>query len=294
VDGTVGLGGHAAAILRASAPKGRLLGIDLDLTALEIARRRLSEYKAQLTLAQGNFADLDNILETLKLKSESDNKVDGVLLDLGVSSLQLDTPERGFSFSHPGPLDMRMDQRQPLTAAEVINHKDPAELADIFKRFGEERWAYKIAQHIAQARSARPISTTQQFAEIVARSIPIRPAQMRIHPATRVFQALRIFVNDELQNLHVGIDRAVSVLKPGGRICIISFHSLEDRIVKERFRVLSRACICPPRTPVCVCHHKPSLQVLTKHPITPKTAEIQQNPRSRSAKLRVAVKICES
>jgi 16S rRNA (cytosine1402-N4)-methyltransferase len=294
VDGTVGLGGHAAAILQASAPDGRLLGIDLDSEALAIARERLSEYKGQLTLVQGNFVHLDRLLETMAPQLKSRAEVDGVLLDSGVSSLQLDTPERGFSFTHLGPLDMRMNQSQSLSAAQVVSHSREAELADIFTRFGEERWAKRIAQQIVQARKIQPISTTQQLAEIIRQAISKKSTRPRIHPATKVFQALRIYINDELNNLHSGINCAVSTLKSGGRICVISFHSLEDRIVKEQFRTLSRTCICPPGTPVCVCHHTPSLQILTKRPITPKPDEIRQNPRSRSAKLRVAMKIRES
>ncbi|MCZ6677095.1 MAG: 16S rRNA (cytosine(1402)-N(4))-methyltransferase RsmH [Candidatus Poribacteria bacterium] len=294
VDGTIGLGGHAAAILQACPPNGRLLGIDLDAAALAIARERLREYEGRLTLAQGNFADLDQILEKHTHQPKADAKVDGILLDLGVSSLQLDTPDRGFSFTHAGPLDMRMSRSQSLSAAQVVNQSTESELAHIFTRFGEERWSRRIAHRVVQARKVQPISTTLQLAEVVLQAIPQKATRGRIHPATRVFQALRIYVNNELKNLHAGIDCAVSTLKPDGRICVISFHSLEDRIVKERFRALSRACICPPKTPICVCHHTPSLQILTKRPITPKPDEIRQNPRSRSAKLRAAVRIGES
>jgi len=289
VDGTIGLGGHASAILQACAPDGRLLGIDLDAEALAVAREKLSEHKERLILVHGNFANLDCIL-----KKESIAEVDGVLLDVGVSSLQLDTPERGFSFLHAGPLDMRMDTTQSLSAAQVVNQSRQDELADIFMRFGEERWAQKIAHRIVQARKIQPITTTLQLAEIVQRAILGKSTKGRIHPATRVFQALRIYVNSELTHLNLGLDCAVAALKPGGRIGVISFHSLEDRMVKERFRTLSLTCICPPKTPICVCHHKPSLHILTKRPIIPKPDEIRQNPRSRSAKLRVAEKICES
>ncbi len=289
VDGTIGLGGHASAILQACAPDGRLLGIDLDAEALAVTREKLSEHKERLILVHGNFAHLDCILE-----KKSIAEVDGVLLDVGVSSLQLDTPERGFSFLHGGPLDMRMNPTQSLSAAQVVNQSRQDELADIFVRFGEERWAPRIAHRIVQARKIQPITTTLQLAEIVQRAIPRKSTRERIHPATRVFQALRIYVNSELTHLHLGLDCAVAALKPGGRIGVISFHSLEDRMVKERFRTLSLTCICPPKTPICVCHHKPSLHILTKRPIIPKPDEIRQNPRSRSAKLRVALKICES
>jgi 16S rRNA (cytosine1402-N4)-methyltransferase len=289
VDCTIGLGGHAAAILGACAPDGHLLGIDLDPEALAIARERLGEYKERLTLVHGNFAHLDRTLETYSITD-----VDGVLFDLGVSSLQLDRPDRGFSFGRPGPLDMRMNPNQSLSAADVLSQRSEEELAHIFTRFGEQRWARRIAGRIVQARKIQPIATTLQLAEIVRGAIPGKSRRSRIHPATKVFQALRIYVNDELKHLQSGLDLAVSVLKPGGRICIISFHSLEDRIVKGRFRVLSRGCICLPRTPICVCGHKPSLQILTKRPITPQPEEIGRNPRSRSAKLRAAMKIRES
>ena len=297
VDGTVGLGGHAAVILQESAPKGFLLGIDLDVEALAIAEEKLREYKERLTLVGENFAHLDQ-LPQLHRGGDSEAtptpQVDGILLDLGVSSLQLDTPTRGFSFNHSGPLDMRMDASQSLSASYVVNRHPEDSLATIFTQFGEERWSKKIARQIVHARKRRSLSTTGQLAEIVLDAIPPKSTGWRIHPATRVFQALRIYVNDELKNLHSGIHCAASALKPGGRLCIISFHSLEDRIVKEQFRTLSRACICPPKTPICVCQHTPTLQILTKRPIVPTPHEIRHNPRSRSAKLRVAMKIPES
>ena len=297
VDGTVGLGGHAAVILQKSAPNGSLLGIDLDSQALAIAKERLHEYKERVTLVGGNFAHLDRLS---RLDSDSEQtettipQIDGILLDLGVSSLQLDTPTRGFSFTHSGPLDMRMDASQSLSAAHIVNRHPEDALATIFTQFGQERWARKIARQIVLARKRKPISTTGQLAEIVLEAIPHKSTGWRIHPATRVFQALRIYINDELKNLHSGICCAASALKPGGRLCIISFHSLEDRIVKEQFRALSRACICPPKTPICVCQHTPTLRILTKRPIAPTPNEIRRNPRSRSAKLRVAMKIHES
>ena len=297
VDGTVGLGGHAAVILQKSAPKGVLLGIDLDVEALAIAEERLHEYKERVTFVGENFAHLDQ-LPQLHCSEDPQEitmpQVDGILLDLGVSSLQLDTPTRGFSFNHSGPLDMRMDTNQSLSAAYVVNRHPEDSLATIFTQFGEERWSKKIARQIVRARKRRSISTTCQLAEIVLDAIPPRSTGWRIHPATRVFQALRIYINDELKNLHSGIHCAASTLKPGGRLCIISFHSLEDRIVKQQFRALSRACICPPKTPICVCQHTPTLEILTKRPIVPTPNEIRRNPRSRSAKLRVAMKINES
>lgn len=289
IDGTVGLGGHASSILRACTPGGHLLGVDLDSEALAIAEEKLSGFKNRWTLIHGNFAHLDEILETHSVMA-----VDGVLLDLGVSSLQLDTPNRGFSFTHTGPLDMRMNPDQSLSAEEVVNCSSEEKLVDIFWSLGEERYARSIARLIVQSRRIRPISTTIQLAEIVREAIPPKARASRIHNATRAFQALRIYVNDELNRLQLGLDCAVSALAPEGRICVISFHSLEDRIVKQRFRNLSCFCVCPPQTPICVCNHKPSLQLLTKRPITPQPGEIWKNPRSRSAKLRAAIKICES
>jgi len=297
VDGTVGLGGHAAIILQKSAPQGLLLGIDLDSEALAIAKQRLHEYKERVTLVDGNFAELDQFPRLYQGSEQTETTIppiDGILLDLGVSSLQLNTPSRGFSFTHSGPLDMRMNADQSLSAAHVVNRHPEDALATIFTQFGQERWARKIARQIVLARKRKRISTTGQLTEIVLAAIPPKSTGWRIHPATRVFQALRIYINDELKNLHSGIHCAASALKPGGRLCIISFHSLEDRIVKEQFRTLSRACICPPKTPICVCKHTPTLEVLTKRPIVPTAAEIRRNSRARSAKLRVAMKIYES
>lgn len=297
VDGTVGLGGHAAVILQKSAPNGALLGIDLDSEALAIAKEKLHEYRERVTLVGGNFAHLDRPPQLPRGVAQPEtmiSPIDGILFDLGVSSLQLDTPARGFSFNHSGPLDMRMDTSQPLSAAHVVNRHPEDALTTIFTQFGQERWSKRIARQIVYARKRKSISTTCQLAEIVLDAIPPKSTGWRIHPATRVFQALRIYVNDELKSLHSGICCAASALKPGGRLCIISFHSLEDRIVKERFRTLSRVCTCPPKTPICVCQHTPTLQVLTKRPVAPTPDEVRRNPRSRSAKLRVAMKIHES
>ena len=289
VDGTIGLGGHATEILEASTPSGQLIGIDLDIEALAIAEEKLRAYRERCTLVQGNFANLNEFLA-----AQSVTQVDGILLDLGVSSLQLGTPSRGFSFSQAGKLDMRMDRKQSLSATEVINDYREDTLSDIFAQFGEERWSKRVAHKISRARKIQRITTTLQLSEIVRKAMPKRIYRGRIHPATRVFQALRIHVNDELKNLDAGLDAAVSSLKPGARLCVISFHSLEDRIVKQRFRALSRLCICPPSIPRCVCQQIPSLEILTKRPITPTSEEVQRNSRSRSAKLRVAVKIRES
>ena len=292
IDGTAGLGGHSAAILETSAPDGRVIGIDLDVEALSIAEDRLRAFGERCSLVSGNFAEMDVLLERHSVRA-----VDGILLDLGVSSLQLDTPHRGFSFSHTGPLDMRMnpreasgsDQNTAVTAMQVVNDSPMDVLVDIFKRYGEERFAKRIADRVVQARQQEPITTTTQFAEIVKQAVPQKAS--KIHPATRVFQALRIHVNAELENLEAGLDAAVSLLKPDGCLCVITFHSLEDRIVKHRFRTWAKTCICPPKTPICICEHNPSVEILTKRPVLPNETEIQQNPRARSAKLRAVHKL---
>ena len=284
LDCTVGTGGHATTILERASPNGRLVGIDVDPEAIALAERRLRSYGDRVTLAHGNFADLDCILSQQQI-----SEVDGVLMDLGVSSLQLDAPSRGFSFRRGGSLDMRMDQTTGQPILRDLNNMGAAELEGIIRDFGEERWARRIAVRIVEARRMSPITTTVQLAEIVERSIPRSVGN--IHPATRTFQALRIYKNRELENLKIGIDKAVSVLRPSGRICAISFHSLEDRIVKRAFRAMERGCICPPKAPVCVCGRGPALKVLTRRPLTPQEEEIRTNPRCRSAKLRVAEKL---
>ena len=293
IDGTVGLGGHSAAILETSTPNGRVIGIDLDVEALTIAKSRLHVFGERSSLINGNFAEMDVLLET----RHSIHAVDGILLDLGVSSLQLDTPHRGFSFNHTGPLDMRMNARQMLnseretdiTAMRVVNNSPMDALVDIFKRYGEERFARRIAHRIIQTRQATPIMTTTQLAEIVKQAVP--KGVSKIHPATRVFQALRIHINAELENLKTGLDIAIQLLRQGSCLCIITFHSLEDRIVKHCFQKCARTCICPPKTPICICEHTASLEILTKRPISPDAVEVQHNPRARSAKLRVARKL---
>ena len=292
VDGTVGLGGHSSAILNASAPNGRVIGIDLDPEALVIAKERLYAFGNRCCLINGNFAEMHVLLAEYSIGA-----VDGILLDLGVSSLQLDTPHRGFSFNHTGPLDMRMgigrklDDNQAVVPAamQVVNDSPMDTLVDIFTRYGEERFAKRIAARIIETRQGTAITTTTQLAEIVKRVVPQKGS--KIHPATRVFQALRIHVNRELENLETGLDSAISLLKPGGHLCVIAFHSLEDRIVKRRFQTCAKACICPPKTPICICDHEPSLQILTKRPVVPDVSAIQHNPRARSAKLRAARKL---
>ncbi len=292
IDGTVGLGGHSTAILKAAAPDGHIFGIDLDADALTVAKDRLQIFGERFSLINGNFAEMNVLLE-----SHAVHAVDGILLDLGVSSLQLDAPHRGFSFNHTAPLDMRMTAghendaaaETTLTAMQVVNNSTADVLVDIFRRYGEERFAKRIAHRIVVARQREPITTTTQLAEIVKQSVP--KGRFKIHPATRVFQALRIYVNAELENLMAGLDVAVTLLKPNGCLCVISFHSLEDRIVKRRFQTWARTCICPPKTPICICEHRPSVEILTKRPVLPDATEVQHNPRARSAKLRVARKL---
>lgn len=284
LDCTVGLGGHAAKILEATSPHGRLIGMDIDPQAIALAKENLEAYGDRVSLIHGNFADLDRIL-----RQQGVYEVDGVLMDLGVSSIQLYTPDRGFSFRLPGPADMRMDQTAGQPISYDLNSASADELAAIIREFGEERRAKRIAEGIVKARKESPIMTTTQLAGIVEKSVPGYFDD--IHPATRTFQALRIYKNQELANLEKGLEQAISVLRPGGRICVISFHSLEDRIVKRTFRTMERGCICPPKTPKCICGRKPVLKILTKRPITPQEEEIEFNPRCRSAKLRAATKI---
>ncbi len=284
VDSTVGAGGHAWGILTASKPDGRLLGLDLDPQALELARQRLAEFRDRFILVQASYTTLLELVQHLHWDS-----VQGIIIDLGVSSMQLDSPERGFSFQFEGPLDMRFDPTQPLTAADVVNQWSEHDLADLIWRYGEEQQSRKIARAIIQA---RPLHTTRELAELIARTSKGHPrGGVHIHPATRTFQALRIAVNEELQSLEAFLPQAVAALAPGGRLAVISFHSLEDRIVKQFFRRESRDCICPPEQPVCTCGHKATIVEINRHPIEARAEEIEANPRSRSARLRVAEKV---
>lgn len=280
VDGTVGAGGHARGILEACSPQGRLLGLDLDPQALALASQRLSVFGERAVLMQESYITILECLQRLGWPS-----VQGVVIDLGVSSMQIDTPERGFSFLTDGPLDMRFGPTQKRTAADLINTLPEAELARIFWEYGEEPLARRMARAIL---AARPLSTTLQLAAVLEQAAGGRRG--RIHPATRAFQALRIAVNEELSAVEQVLPRAVQALAPGGRLAIISFHSLEDRLVKQYFRRESRDCICPPDQPVCTCNHTAVIRELTRHPITAAEEEIAVNPRSRSAKLRVAEK----
>lgn len=282
VDGTLGGGGHGEEILRRSAPNGTLIGLDQDAYAIERCRERLAAYGARVVFRQANFRDLAAVLEGLGIGA-----VDGVLLDLGLSWFHLRSPERGFSFLTDGPLDMRMDAGSGTTAADLVNDLPRAELARILREYGEEKKANAIAKAIEQARSRGPITSTVQLAEIVSSVFPPYPPR-RVHPATLTFQALRIAVNDELGALRDALEQAIPLLRPGGRIAVITFHSLEDRIVKRAFVEQARECVCPPRMPVCRCGKRAELTVVTKRPVTPSEDEIAGNPAARSAKLRVA------
>ncbi|MFN3741296.1 MAG: 16S rRNA (cytosine(1402)-N(4))-methyltransferase RsmH [Anaerolineales bacterium] len=280
VDGTLGAGGHAYGILEASSPRGQLIGFDRDPQALELAAVSLSSFGDRVHLVHASFASLLEVL-----RREGWEQVNGILLDLGVSSLQLGTPQRGFSFQHDAPLDMRFDPTLPVTAADLVNTLSEDELTDLFYRYGEEPAARRIARAILQS---RPIHTTAELARLIEK---VKPHRGRIHPATQVFQALRIAVNRELEALEQVLPQAVQALVSGGRLVVIAFHSLEDRIVKEFFRRESQDCICPPRQPVCTCGHRATLHVLTPKPLTPTPQEIAQNPRARSARLRCAEKL---
>ena len=283
IDATVGLGGHAQGILRGSGPTGRLLAIDADPRALEHARARLARYAGRVRFAEGTHAGLATMA-----RREGFGTVDGILFDLGVSSMQLDDPSRGFSFGREGPLDMRMGPQCEFSAFDIVNSWQEASLAQIIRDYGEERHARRVARAICQA---RPLGTTVELASVVS-SVVRGPRH--IHPATRTFQALRIAVNDELRSLQVVLPQAVSLLKPGGRLVVIAFHSLEDRIVKRYLVRESRDCLCPPRLPQCVCGHVAAIRRLTKKPVRPTESEVRLNRRSRSARLRVAERLGET
>jgi len=286
LDGTVGGGGHARLILEASSPDGRLVGLDRDPDALAAAAAALVSFGDRVSLCRSSFANLEEALATIGV-----SRVDGVLLDLGVSSHQLDTPERGFSFREEGPLDMRMDPAQQTNAADLLAQADVATLQRIFRDYGEERWAGRIAREIVRTRSAEPLLSTRQLAELVCRVVPGGFQPQRLHPATRVFQALRIAVNGELDALSAGLAAALRCLRPGGRLVVISFHSLEDRLVKQGFRAAASPCTCPPRLPVCICNRRPEVSILTARGVRPSAAEIIANPRARSAVLRAVERL---
>ena len=284
IDATFGGGGHSRAILEASAPSGQVLAIDADQAAVARARTLAERYPGRLLPCHGNFRDLARLAQSYGFVP-----VDGILFDLGLSSDQLADPARGFSFQLAGPLDMRFDPTSGEPAAVIVNTWSAEELAELFWQYGEEPRAWAIAQTIVAERARQPIETTTQLAALVARVAGSR--RERIHPATRVFQALRIAVNQELEALAAGLAQAVELLRPGGRLVVIAFHSLEDRLVKQFFRREAAACLCPPGTPVCTCGHRPRLRLLTPRPVRPSAEEIARNPRSRSARLRAAERI---
>lgn len=286
VDATIGSGGHAVALLQTYPDIALLVGIDQDAQAVASAKKNLAAFHKRATVVHGNFTTIKTILGTLHIAH-----IDGIIFDLGVSSMQLGDPLRGFSFMAEGPLDMRMDQNSAVQAQDLINTLSAAELEEILRTYGEERWARRIARAIQQQRSTQPISTTTELSRIISEAIPARYRPPSIHPATRTFQALRIAVNDELKNLRHTLDETLDLLNSGGRMGVISFHSLEDRIVKQKFQQWQKGCTCSPRAPQCICGNEKKVNILTRKPIIPSRDEVQVNPRSRSAKLRVAEKI---
>ena len=285
LDGTLGGGGHSLEICR-RLTTGRLIGVDRDEAALEAARKRLSRHARKVTLVHDNFENIALILDSLNL-----DKIDGMLFDLGVSSPQLDDGSRGFSYMADAPLDMRMDRGSSLTAYDIVNNYPKDELRRILYEYGEERYAPQIAAAIERVRSDRPIETTLELVDIIKSAMPERALREKQHPAKRSFQAIRIAVNDELGAVSRMMRASIDHLNPGGRLCVITFHSLEDRIVKNAMAEAAKGCTCPPSFPVCVCGRTPKVQVLTKKPIIATMEEVRENPRARSAKLRVAVKL---
>lgn len=286
VDGTLGGGGHAFEVASRLGEKGRLIGIDQDADAIAAATERLAPFKEKVTIIRSNYRNIREVLEGLGIQ-----KADGIYLDLGVSSYQLDTAERGFTYRENAPLDMRMDQRNEKTAADIVNEYSESELYRIIRDYGEDRFAKNIAKHIVKAREKERIETTDQLVEIIKSAIPAKIRAEGGHPAKRTFQAIRIELNRELEVLNDSIDTMIDLLNPGGRLSIITFHSLEDRIVKTRFRTNENPCTCPPDFPVCVCGKKSKGKVVTRKPIVPADREIEENKRSKSSKLRVFERI---
>ncbi len=282
VDGTLGGGGHALEVVKRLGDKGRFFGIDQDEAAIEAASERLSDYRDKITLIHDNYENA-----VLRLREKGISGVDGIVLDLGVSSYQLDTIERGFSYKYDTALDMRMDRRQPLSAKEIVNDYSQKELARIIRDYGEDKFANNIAKHIVAEREKEEIKTTFRLNEIIKGAIPARMRETGGHPSKRTFQAIRIECNRELEVLKNSLEEMITFLNPGGRICIITFHSLEDRIVKSAFKKQENPCICPPEFPVCMCGRKPLGKVITRKPVTPTDEEQERNSRSKSAKLRI-------
>jgi len=284
-DGTLGGGGHSLEIAKKLSRNGKLIAIDRDDFALNYAQKTLEAFQ-NIHFAKNNFSNIHAILDELRI-----DKINGMVLDLGVSSFQLDDGERGFSYNHDATLDMRMDKKQKLSAYDVVNTYSQEELADIIYKYGEENWAKRIAQFIVEARRDAEIETTFQLIEIIKRAIPKKAREDGPHPAKRTFQSIRIEVNKELEVLEQAIADIVDRLEPGGRLAIITFHSLEDRIVKNTFRDLENPCTCPRDFPICICTKKPQIKIITKRPLTPSDEELGENHRARSAKLRIAEKI---
>jgi 16S rRNA (cytosine1402-N4)-methyltransferase len=286
VDGTVGGGGYAEAILQASEPDGRLVGLDRDVDAIDRVRTRLSHYQDRLTLVQANFSEIAEVLARVGC-----GPAEGIVVDLGISSAQLGDPLRGFSFTLDGPLDMRMDQGEQLAAADLVNSWSMQELSSMIFRLGEEKWASRIARAILVQREKSPIKSTRELADLISAVVPKTKDSLRIHPATRTFQALRMAVNRELESLEQFLPAALAVLKPGGRLCTVAFHSLEDRLVKNVFREWSRSCVCPRDFPQCQCHKEGMVRLLTRKVLRPDADEVRRNPNSRSARVRAVEKI---
>ena len=282
VDGTLGGGGHAYEVCSRLGEKGSIVGIDQDAAAIEAASARLKDFGEKVTIVRSNYCDMKSKLHELGI-----DKVDGIVLDLGVSSYQLDTAERGFSYREDAPLDMRMDTRQKMTARDIVNDYTEADLYRVIRDYGEDKFAKNIAKHIVQARAVKPVETTAELSEIIRASIPMKFQKKSGHPAKRTFQAIRIELNRELDVLRDSLDDMIDLLNPGGRLCIITFHSLEDRIVKSAFRKNENPCTCPPDFPVCVCGKKSKGSIITKKPILPSEEELEYNSRSKSAKLRI-------
>ena len=285
VDGTLGGAGHSLEIVK-RLTSGKLIGIDQDLDAISKAQEVLKNDLDKIILVHDNYVNIEEILSSLHIE-----KVDGILLDIGVSSHQLDEEERGFSYNKDAPLDMRMDETQDFTAWDVVNKYSEEELKRIIWDYGEERWAKRIAEFIVNERKTKPIDTTLQLVDVIKKAIPKKVRMEGHHPAKKTFQAIRIEVNGELEVLEKSIPKMCRLLNKGGRIAIITFHSLEDRIVKETFKELNKDCICPPEIPICVCDKKQEIKIITRKPITPTESEIERNPRSRSSKLRIAERV---
>lgn len=287
VDGTLGGAGHATAICKKLGEAGHFIGIDQDENAIKVAKERLQGQAPKISIVRDNFKNIKKILEELDIE-----KIDGILLDLGVSSHQLDEPERGFSYQHDTELDMRMDNRQTFSAKDIVNEYSEKELVNIIRTYGEENWAKRIAKFIVEHRKEKTIETTGELVDVIKNAIPAKARRTGPHPAKRTFQAIRIEVNNELNILKETIENIIECLNPGGRICIITFHSLEDRIIKQTFKTLENPCECPPEFPVCICNKVPKIKIISRKPIIPSEEETNINPRARSAKLRIAERIC--